>query len=91
MTTVTLETDRHSSLKKGLFIAASATLLMAGFDCRAETASATPTQLHSPWISCSEADHVAYRVVPPALNPHNMFTQPIKVSLKPGQSCADLK
>ncbi len=90
MTTFSLESGRSSSLKKGLFVAAAATLMMAGFDCRAEPAG-SQTQLHSPWVSCSDVDHVAYRVVPPALNPHNMFTQPIKVSLKPGQSCADLK
>jgi hypothetical protein len=51
----------------------------------------TSPRLHSPWISCSEMERVAYRAVPPALNVHNMFLHPIKVALKPGQSCADLK
>ncbi len=45
----------------------------------------------SVWISCDDQQRVAYRVVPPVLNPHNAFTHPIKVHLKPGMSCADLK
>jgi hypothetical protein len=78
------------SLKMGLSVAAAASLSLASFNAWAGPDSAQ-TGLHSPWISCSDVDHVAYRVVPPALNPHNMFTHPIKVQLKSGQSCADLK
>jgi hypothetical protein len=91
MSKMTDGATRFASLKAGLYVAAAAAVLMAGFDCRAEPAAGTEVHLHSPWIACSELEHVAYRVVPPALNPHNAFTHPVKVSLKPGQSCADLK
>ncbi len=80
--------DQRVTLRRSSAILGSALLLMTAFHAQAEQAT---TALPKPWISCSDVDHVAYRVVPPALNPHNMFTQPIKVNLKPSQSCADLK
>ncbi len=43
------------------------------------------------WLSCDPVKRVAYWVVPPALNHHNTWTQPIKVNLKPSQTCADFK
>jgi hypothetical protein len=91
MSKMTNGATRVASFKAGLCVAAGASVLMAGFDCRAESTPGTDAHLHSPWMSCSELERVAYRIVPPALNPHNAFTQPVKVSLKPGQSCADLK
>lgn len=94
MTKNTFGISHSVAVKRGLYVAAAASLLVVSFDCKAEPAAAPPggeVRLHSPWISCNELERVAYRVVPPALNPHNAFTQPIKVHLKPGQSCADLK
>ncbi len=48
-------------------------------------------QASSVWISCDAVQRVAYRIVPAGHNPHNAFTRPIEVHLKPAQTCADLK
>jgi len=58
-----------------------------------EAAMVTPVAFRprGVWISCDDRARVAYRVVPPALNPHAAFTHPLKVSLKPSQACRDLK
>ncbi len=77
-----------SLAKVSLAIAATVSLSAAA---QAADTGATAPQLHAPWISCDDGARVAFRVVPPAMNLHNAFTHPIKVSLKPGQACADLK
>jgi hypothetical protein len=89
MTKTTLESRGAGRIKMGLCAAAAASLFMIPLACNAEPAAAA--RLPSPWVSCSEPQRVAYRVVPPALNPHNAFTRMIKVHLKPGETCADLK
>lgn len=88
--TETLARGRRESPPWGRRIAAM-TLLVAGFGGGGVLAAQPDARLPSPWISCSDVEHVAYRAVPPALNPHNAFTHPIKVRLKPGETCADLK
>lgn len=56
-----------------------------------ESAGGGAAQASSVWISCDEGQHVAYRIVPAGHNPHNAFTRPIEVHLKPAQTCAELK
>ncbi len=55
--------------------------------------AAAPVAFHpvGVWIACDDRTRVAYRVVPPTLNPHVAFTHPIKVKLRPSESCQDLK
>ena len=84
-------------------LAVSALVAFGATSSRAEPAYGDPAQksaeaeataapsLPAPWVSCDDARHVAYRVVPPRLNPHNAFTHPIKVRLSSGQTCASLK
>ena len=59
----------------------------------AATPSVAPAAFHPTgvWVACDDRTRIAYRVVPPALNPHAAFTHPIKVKLRPSESCQDLK
>lgn len=78
-------------------LAAALAATIAGSQALAEqpeaaaVVSSTKTPLPPPWIACDDASRVAYFAVRPALNPHAVFTHPIKVHLKAGQSCAMLK
>jgi hypothetical protein len=73
-------------------MAALLTSACANSGVRAASAASGEAATASPvWLSCDPAERVAYWVVPAALNHHNTWTQPIKVSLKPSQTCADFK
>jgi hypothetical protein len=57
----------------------------------ASLAGAPTTPSHSAWLSCDAVQRVAFRLVPPGVNPHNEFTQPVRVKLGSSQTCADFQ
>lgn len=82
--------QENNMLSTLMLISAAAAVITAGDAATAKPRSTTISP-PAPWVSCNDADRIAYRNVPARLNTHDAFTHPIRVKLGAGQTCGALK